>query len=127
MKYYLRSELAKKANINIETLRFYENNNLIPIPERNENGYRMYSEETFLILDIIKTAKSAGFTLNQIKNLFSSSKSIDDITKALQEKVEEIENKIEELNNIKNTIQEFDILLKNKGCTHIDNFLMKNK
>lgn len=40
---YLRGQIAKMANVNIETLRYYENHGLIPAPMRSESGYRMYS------------------------------------------------------------------------------------
>ncbi|WP_051461066.1 MerR family transcriptional regulator [Ruminiclostridium josui] len=70
MKYYLRGEIAKIADINVETLRFYEKNKLIPNPKRTSKGYRLYSEDTLIILSFIKSAKSAGFTLEQIRNLF---------------------------------------------------------
>ncbi|WP_234120425.1 MerR family DNA-binding transcriptional regulator [Clostridium hydrogenum] len=41
MKYYLRGEIAKISGINVETLRYYENNKLIPIPKRTSKGYRI--------------------------------------------------------------------------------------
>lgn len=60
MEYYLRGEIAKMADINVETLRYYEKNKLIPIPRRTENGYRLYSKDILIILAFIKSAKSAG-------------------------------------------------------------------
>lgn len=64
---YLRGELAKAAEINIETLRFYENNGLLPQPERSAGGYRLYPEETLGRLAFIRNAKSCGFTLREIR------------------------------------------------------------
>ena len=64
MKYYLRGEIAKMADINVETLRYYEKNKLIPTPKRTEKGYRLYSKD---ILNILAFIKSARFTLEQIK------------------------------------------------------------
>ncbi|RLC19580.1 MAG: hypothetical protein DRH93_15385 [Deltaproteobacteria bacterium] len=37
-------ELAKKVNVNKETVRYYERKGLIPNPPRNDNGHRQYSE-----------------------------------------------------------------------------------
>jgi len=71
MGYYLRGEIAKMADINVETLRYYEKNHLIPIPDRTKKGYRLYPEDTLDILAFIKSAKSAGFTLAQIRAIFS--------------------------------------------------------
>ena len=64
---YLRSELAKEAQVNIETLRFYEKQGLIPLPERTTGGYRLYPEETLGRIAFIQNAKSCGFTLREIK------------------------------------------------------------
>ncbi len=40
MKHYLRGQLAKAARLNKETLRYYENNSLIPPAQRDSNGSR---------------------------------------------------------------------------------------
>jgi MerR family mercuric resistance operon transcriptional regulator/MerR family Zn(II)-responsive transcriptional regulator of zntA len=70
MEYYLRSEIAKLANINIETLRYYEMNKIIPLPPRAQNGYRQYSEDILKRLLLIIQVKECGFTLEEIRNLF---------------------------------------------------------
>lgn len=38
-------ELAKQANVNIETIRYYERRGLIDEPSRNKSGHRQYSTE----------------------------------------------------------------------------------
>jgi DNA-binding transcriptional MerR regulator len=35
-------QLAKQANVNLETIRYYERRGLIPEPPRSESGYRQY-------------------------------------------------------------------------------------
>jgi len=72
MKHYLRGQLAKAARLNKETLRYYENNGLIPPAQRDSNGYRYYPAETLVLLEFISVAKAAGFTLKEIKELFSA-------------------------------------------------------
>jgi DNA-binding transcriptional MerR regulator len=64
---YLRGELAKLANVNAETLRYYEQQGIIPAPVRTEAGYRLYPEETLSRLAFVRNAKSCGFTLKEIK------------------------------------------------------------
>lgn len=66
-KGYLRGELAKLANVNAETLRYYEQQGIIPAPVRTEAGYRLYTEETLARLIFVRNAKSCGFTLKEIK------------------------------------------------------------
>jgi len=38
-------QLAKQANVNLETIRYYERRGLIPEPPRSESGYRQYSAD----------------------------------------------------------------------------------
>ncbi|MFB9328619.1 MerR family transcriptional regulator [Paenibacillus aurantiacus] len=64
---YLRNEVAKLANMNLETIRYYEQIGLIQAPARSEAGYRLYSDEVFEQLALIRHAKECGFTLNEIR------------------------------------------------------------
>lgn len=108
MGYYLRGELAKMADINVETLRYYENNHLIPIPNRTEKGYRLYPEDTLDILAFIKSAKSAGFTLGQIRAIFSvvegGNIDLSHLDAMLSQKILEIDEKMNELKNVQENL-----------------------
>ncbi|MCH7497887.1 MAG: MerR family DNA-binding transcriptional regulator, partial [Candidatus Marinimicrobia bacterium] len=39
-------KLAKRAQVNIDTIRFYERKGLLPEPERRASGYRVYKAVT---------------------------------------------------------------------------------
>lgn len=110
MKYYLRGEIAKIAGVNVETLRFYEKEKLIPLPKRDSNGYRLYSENTLIILNFIKNAKEAGFSLNQIRKLFLAVKGFDVdlnyLEKFVDEKLLEIRGKITQLENVEENLKD---------------------
>ncbi|WP_160680385.1 MerR family transcriptional regulator [Clostridium sp. C8-1-8] len=110
MKYYLRGEIAKIAGINMETLRYYEKNKLIPIPNRTSKGYRLYSEDILTIIRFIKSAKSAGFSLEQIRNLFSvvngANIDLNYIEELINEKLVEISNKIIELKSVEENLKD---------------------
>jgi DNA-binding transcriptional MerR regulator len=101
MDYYLRSQIAKMANINTETLRYYEKSKLIPVPIRTERGYRLYSENVLQILGFIRGAKNAGFTLEQIRALFSvaddTGVDLNYVEELISIKIAEINEKIIEL------------------------------
>lgn len=62
-------QLAKAANINIETVRFYERKGLIPQPVKPAQGYRDYPQKTLDRILFIKRAQKLGFTLNEISDL----------------------------------------------------------
>src|SRR5881397_1709814 len=59
-------EVAERAGVNVETLRYYERRGLLPLPERLPSGHRRYDEETVRFLRAIKEAQSVGFTLAEI-------------------------------------------------------------
>jgi len=65
-------EVAARAGVNIETLRYYERRGLLPEPEREPSGHRRYDEETVQFLRAIKDAQALGFTLIEITDLLKS-------------------------------------------------------
>lgn len=66
-----RGELAKQCAVNFETIRYYEQQGLIPSPLRASSNYRLYGEATVRRIGFIKRAQELGFTLNEIKELLS--------------------------------------------------------
>jgi DNA-binding transcriptional MerR regulator len=64
----LIGELAKQANVNIETIRYYERRGLIPEPPRNDSGHRQYSTEAVKRTEFIKRCQSLGFSLKEKRN-----------------------------------------------------------
>jgi redox-sensitive transcriptional activator SoxR len=59
-------EVAERAGVNVETLRYYERRGLLPAPERTPSGHRRYDEGTVRFLGAIKEAQDVGFTLAEI-------------------------------------------------------------
>lgn len=125
---YLRGELARKAGIHPETVRFYEKNGLIPEPQRTEAGYRIYPEDILFRLEFIKSAKFAGFALEEIKHLFSlveqNQPDPNFINNIIDEKLDGIGAKIAELQQM----AEFLITIKEnikhpEICPVLDNIL----
>lgn len=64
-------QVAQKAGIGIETIRFYERKGLIDEPPRKESGYRQYDAGVVDRLVFIQQAKTLGFTLAEIQELLS--------------------------------------------------------
>ena len=62
-------ELARQAGVNVETLRFYEREGLLPEPPRRTSGYREYPPDTVQRIRFIQRGKELGFTLREIKGL----------------------------------------------------------
>jgi MerR family transcriptional regulator, copper efflux regulator len=62
-------ELAFKAGVNIQTIRFYERQGLVPPPLRNRSGYRCYSAAELERVTFIKRNQELGFSLREILEL----------------------------------------------------------
>lgn len=64
-------EVASRAGVNIQTLRYYERRGLLEAPERTASGYREYPSETVRLIRFIKRAQDLGFTLKEIEELIA--------------------------------------------------------
>ena len=62
-------ELARRANVNIQTVRFYEREKLLPPPARKPSGYRVYGEAGLRRRRFIRQAKTLGFSLEEIREI----------------------------------------------------------
>lgn len=63
------SELADRAGVNPETLRYYERRGLLRVPRRTAGGYRDYPANAVELLRFIKRAQKLGFTLEDVEEL----------------------------------------------------------
>lgn len=63
------SELAARARVNPQTLRYYERRGLLPEPARSPAGYRAYGSEAVRIVRFIKRAQDLGFALDVVESL----------------------------------------------------------
>ena len=62
-------QLSKRTGCNIETVRYYEREGLLPKAPRAENGYRIYDEDQLKRLTFICRARNLGFTLQEVRGL----------------------------------------------------------
>lgn len=64
-----RGELANLSGCNIETVRFYEKQGLLPAPPRTAGGHRDYAREHLKRLTFIRRSRELGFTLGEVRGL----------------------------------------------------------
>src|SRR6478735_11238085 len=67
-------EVARRAGVNVETLRYYERRGLMPTPDRAPSGHRIYDEESVRFLRAIKEAQAVGFTLAEIAEFIGAAR-----------------------------------------------------
>jgi MerR family copper efflux transcriptional regulator len=64
-------QVAKQADVGIETIRFYERKGLLAQPPRLHDAYREYPKEAVAKIRFIKRAKDLGFSLSEIAELLA--------------------------------------------------------
>lgn len=119
----LINEISKRTGISIHTIRFYEKSGLIK-GKRDErvksNNYFHYSEETVEKLELIRDAKSVGFTINEIAKLmdawYSKKMSIAQKLAVLDDKLLSIDERIKQLKQMKKLISQFKQDVKGEAC-----------
>ena len=62
-------ELARRTGLSTSRIRFYESIGLLGAVGRRANGYRTYTPEAVVTLDLIAAAQQAGFSLDEIRTL----------------------------------------------------------
>ena len=62
-------KVAERAGVNIDTLRYYEREDVIAKPSRNGSNYRLYPENTIRQVRFVKRAQELGFSLSEIREL----------------------------------------------------------
>lgn len=62
-------EVARRAGVNVETLRFYEREGILPVPPRRESGCRSYPPETVGLIRFVKRAQALGLCLRDVREL----------------------------------------------------------
>lgn len=99
-------QLARRADVTVDTVRYYERNGILPKPDRQASGYRRYAEDDVARLRFVRRAKALGFTLIEIRDLLAMSgqraEDMAGLKSTAVEKLGKIENKITELTRIRN-------------------------
>jgi MerR family mercuric resistance operon transcriptional regulator len=63
-------QLAQRAAVNLQTIRYYEREGLLPEPPRLSSGYRLYPESMVRRVRFIKRTQEIGFSM-EIRELLS--------------------------------------------------------
>ncbi len=102
-------QLAKKAQISVETIRFYQQRGLIPTPEKPSKGYRRYANEILAKLLFIKRAKCLGFTLTEIQALLKldDGAHCSEAKQFAEYKLTLVQAKLDDLLQIKTALEHF--------------------
>ncbi|MEO7659080.1 MAG: heavy metal-responsive transcriptional regulator [Pyrinomonadaceae bacterium] len=97
-------EIAKLAEVSVDTVRYYERLKLLPRAARTNSGYRVFPVETVERIKFIKQAQEMGLTLEEIKQLFASGGDANQcrrVSELLSEKIVHLDSKIKQMKSFK--------------------------
>ena len=106
---YTISEVAKKFNVNISTLRYYDKEGLIPQLEKSESGNRIFDDEAISGLITIECLKRSGMSIKDIKTFIdwcqTGDESLEDRLEMFLGRREALQSQIKELESTLNYIE----------------------
>jgi Hg(II)-responsive transcriptional regulator len=102
-------EVARRAGVGVETVRFYQRRGLLEEPARDGPGaYRHYGEDAVARLRFIRRAKELGFTLKEIGELLAlraePGAGAADVKRRAEAKVADIEGRVRDLLRMQETL-----------------------
>ncbi|GAB4147152.1 MAG: Hg(II)-responsive transcriptional regulator [Planctomycetaceae bacterium] len=103
-------EVAQRAGVNVETVRYYERNGMLPEPTRRASGYRDYSHDAVLTIQFIKRAQRLGFSLREIRELLKlrldPNEDCSLMKQHASQKLEDVQKKIADLRAMETVLKE---------------------
>ena len=109
-KLYSIGQASNKADVSTRTLRHYETIGLIKPDLVKENGYRYYTEDTILVISIIKYLQFMDFTLDEIRD-FIFNADYEDVSVAFNELIKRTSNDIKRLEERLTIIKDWNELM----------------
>ncbi|MQA04519.1 MAG: MerR family DNA-binding protein [Streptosporangiales bacterium] len=103
-------EVAAQANVNIQTLRYYERRGLLPEPPRRASGYRVYGPDAVEVVRFIKRGQELGFSLEEIESLFDlmagGPDDCDQVRNVARRRIAQLEARITDLQAMRDSLDE---------------------
>jgi Hg(II)-responsive transcriptional regulator len=102
-------EVAARAGVNVQTLRYYERKGLLQEPERRASGYREYAPDAVRLIRFIKRAQELGFTLAEVDELLQLRSNHEtvcaEVKSAAEDKIVAIEEKLRQLRAMRRALR----------------------
>lgn len=97
--------LASAANVGVETIRYYQERGLLPVPVA-QGAYRRYSADLVGRIRFIKRGQELGLTLAEIAELLRLEDGADraSIRRIANERLIQIDHKIADLERMRNVL-----------------------
>jgi MerR family mercuric resistance operon transcriptional regulator len=112
------SELARRAGVGVETVRYYQRRGLFPEPPRQNRATREYSPEALALLRFIRRARGLGFTIREVERLVRLRRNKDDgreLATILGDKATELEQGLRQTERVIETLRSLATRVANPG------------
>ena len=117
-------EVARRAGITVDAVRFYERRGILPEPARRASGYRLYSDATIERLRCAKSLQALGFTLDEIAEVL---RAVDDEVATcvrarprFEAVLARVDQKIAELTAVRRDLVELLTRCRDGSCTLLE-------
>ena len=111
-------EVAQRSGLTVKTIRFYCDGGLIHPISRSEGGYRLFGDEVFAELTLIRTLKAMEIPLQDVRQVLESRRSgvctCASLQDTIRSKAGEIEQKIDALCDLHSELE--DLLSRWQDC-----------
>lgn len=132
--YMTVGELAKKMNVTVRTLQYYDKEGLLCPSGESGGGRRLYTDKDIVKLHQILSLKHLGFSLGDIKNRLAALETPGEIARALAEqenalraKVEALTESLRDLELLREEVLQIQTVNFKKYADIIVNLQMKNE
>jgi len=98
-------ELAKLTGCSVQTIRYYEKENLLASKRRSEGNFRLYDQSAVEQLTFIKHCRSLDLALSEVRQLIELNQSpdmrCDDVNNMIDNHIEQVEQRMKELEELR--------------------------
>ena len=102
-------EVAARAGVSVDTVRYYEQRGILPPPVRLPSGYRTYGPKEVQILRFVRRARDLGFPMEKVADLLAlwrdRSRASSDVKHLAEAQVKALEDRIREMQEMKVALQ----------------------
>ncbi|WP_299962348.1 helix-turn-helix domain-containing protein [uncultured Roseobacter sp.] len=99
---------SKQSGVNIETIRYYEREGIVPKPGRSEGGRRLYSSDEIAKLRFVRRCRDLGFPIPIVQTFLSltaqNDRSCGEVKTMAENRLGEINAKIENLERLREAL-----------------------
>jgi DNA-binding transcriptional MerR regulator len=102
----LIGDVAEKAGVSVDTIRYYERLRLLQPAHRTASGYRKFYPTAIDRIKFIRDAKELGFSLSQIKELMLSggAEECEKVRRLLEIKIADLDEHIRKMKAFRKTL-----------------------